>query len=276
MNIFFGILIAIGCMFSFFAYIPFSSFIYTWNSSYNSKSKIDRVLKKLKIKTIDNYDKLIEHKNYYTIYSIILLNIVCFISQFFSISHDLKTVILIINGLFLMGVLFSINTNKLLKNYISLLQDLVATKVALKNYFKIEKIDSMPVDYKCYGEFMRIKDKLYFNKNDINLVFKIRNKYYKKVRDSELDYIVDQLNNLNENLNANTKIKSLHKVPQLNYYSNFISNENFTKKPTPKSLAIFSKCYRPISVIISVIYYFLVALSIAACCGTDWFYWFPI
>lgn len=276
MNITFGILIAIGSISSFYAYLPFSVLIDIFNDKYNESSRFDRLLKKLKLKNVESYKELVNRKNSFTIYSIVLLNFVCFISQFFNVSHDLKVVILIINILFLLGVLLNLCSNKYLKSYILLLQNSISTGVAVKNYFKIEPIETMPEQYKCYGEFMKIKDKLYYHKCDTKLVLKLKNKYNKKVGSSELDYIVDQLNNLNVDFNGEIRIKSLYKVPQLINYSKFIVNESAMSKFLPKGLKLFNKFYLPTSIFLSLLYLSLVVFSIAACCGTDWFYWFPI
>ena len=256
--------------------MPFSFFIDTRNNKYNDKSKFDRLLKKLKIKNTDSYKELVNSKNSSTIYSIVLLNSICFIAQFFNISHDLKVVILIINILFLLGVLFNLATTKYLKSYILLLQNSASTEVALKNYFKIENVESMPEQYKCYGEFMRIEDKLYYHKNDIKFVLKLKNKYNKKVGNSELDYIVDQLNSLNVDFNGEIKIKSLYKVPQITNYSKFIVNDSAISQSISKGLILFNKLYLPITIALIVVYYSLIVFSIAACCGTNWFYWLPI
>lgn len=125
MNIFLGILAWLGCWSAMMVNAPDYFLINVINQGNEGKTGYMLI-------------KLV--KRSYNLIFLIGLNFLCFISQFFTISHDLSFVIFVVNIIFFVNVFWDIIINSYNKNYISLLQSKIVSPVKLLDMFDVEKI----------------------------------------------------------------------------------------------------------------------------------------
>jgi len=264
MNILFGIIMGFGCWAGCMLHIPFYKFVNAINNSGNEK---------IPYKFIKFMQKS------YDIIFILALNIVSFIVQFFSISHDLQVVIFVVNVIFFITVFFDIIRNSYQKNYISILQNKILTEINIDDIFDIEEAKSLPKEYSNPGIYLLIKDTVYFSNDKIKIKLEPRKFGQKKspLNFDEIEYIVEQLNKQEEPFSPKLKVKSFYKHSDIYPYSSFIVRDEVSpNKFRLKFLTFFVKIENILKPLLYTIYFLLGIVSFATISNSNWLYWFTI
>ena len=264
MNIFFGIIMWLGCWSGCMLHIPFYKFVNAINNSGNEKIPY-------------RFIKFMQKS--YDIIFILALNIVSFIVQFFPISHDLQVVIFVVNVIFFITVFFDIIRNSYQKNYISILQNKILTEINLEDMFDIEQVKSLPKEYTNPGIYLLIKDAVYFSNDTIKIKLEPRKLGQKKspLNFDEIEYIVEQLNKSEGPFNPKLKVKSFYKHPDIYPYSSFIVRDEVSpSKFRLNFLTFFVKIENILKPLLYTIYFLLGIVSFATIFNSNWLYWFTI
>lgn len=215
----------------------------------------------------------------YNLLFLILLNLFCFITQFFYISNDLKFVLFSINVIFFVNALWDIVVNSYNKNYISLLQSKLVNPVKLIYMFDVEENCVMPSDCNYKGIYVIIKNRIYYQDDNKKICLYPKKFGYKKtpIKYGEMRFIVSQLNENGESFNEDIEIKTFYKHRDLYEYSDYfvfgeIKNNKFRK--------LIFKCIPFMNNILNTILCFVYAalgvIAVASACGSNWFDWFNL
>lgn len=263
MNILLGILASYGCWATAIKHAP-DYIVFSILNSDDSKIPYP-ILKAL--------------KRTYKLMSLILLNLFCFISQFFVLSNDLKFVFFTVNIIFFLNVFLDIFIDSYNKNYIALLQEKIVSPVKITYLFDVETNAEMPNDYKNNGIYLLIKGKIYYKDDTQSICLSPKKFGLKKspLNLGEIKYIISKLNENNTQYNDDLDVLSFYKYPDLYLYSDYfvfdeIKNNSFRKK-IYKIIHHLSEIFNTIFVLL---YFLLGSLSLASIFGSNICPWFTL
>ncbi len=264
MNIFFGIIVWLGCWFAAMGNLP--EYFITNAISRSGDGKVSYFLIKLTKRT-------------YKLMFLIFLNVFCFASQFCAINNDLSFVLFVINIIFFFNALWEVILNSYNKNYIALLQSKLVSHVELLNIFDLNENCEMPNEYDSNGIYLLIKNKVYYKDDKYSLCLTPKTFGLKKspIKTGEIKFIVSQLNNNEIKFNQDVKVDSFYRHPDLYEYSDYFVFDEIKNNKVRRWLY---KCVRTVNNILSPILFFvylgLGIIAFASMCGSNWCSWFTL